>query len=80
MKCQKCKCWQEMCDRLEKRAALFDECDALIAAVEGLVARVDSVRAPVSEWRADGRRLKDTAEWALLYCAWCDLNRKAKKT
>ena len=34
MNCQKCKCWQEMCERLEKRAALFDECDALIAAVE----------------------------------------------
>jgi glutamine synthetase len=79
MKCRKCKCWQEMCERLEKRAALFDECDALIAAVEGLVAKVDGVKAPVSEWRADGRRLKDTAEWALLYCAWSDLNRKAKK-
>lgn len=76
MACQKCKCWQEINERLEKRAALFDECDALIAAVDGLVDRVEGAKAPVSEWRAAGRRLKDTAEWALLYCAWSDLNRK----
>lgn len=78
MACQKCKCWQEINDRLEKRAALFDECDALIAAVEGLVDKVEGVKAPVSEWRAAGRSLKDAAEWALLYCAWSDLNRKMK--
>ena len=72
----------DVTEKLSAPAALHihDEYEALHAAAEQLVKIVEGVSEPHGGWRSKqrcGKRLKDTAEWALFYCAFKDAEAKS---